>query len=101
MIVYNTTFNVAPNYEIPFLEFLEQEYILDSLNTKLLHTPKFMRLLGNIPDEGSTYSLQFNCNDIESYLKFEENFAGELQDGISAKFGENVLFFCSVLEVLF
>lgn len=100
MIIYNTTFNIAPGYESEFIEFLKQDYILDCLNTKLVSQPKFMKLLGDLPDEGSTYSLQFNCENLENYLTFESDFAPEFQDEIIARYGEKVLFFSSVLEVI-
>lgn len=101
MIIYNTTFNVAPGFEGPFIEFLKQEYILDCLNTKLVRNPKFMKLLGDLPDEGSTYSLQFDCDTLENYIAFESDHVADLQDNIIAKYGENCLFFTSVLEVVF
>ena len=100
MIIYNTTFNIAPGFEERILDFLKQEYILDCLNTQLLKNPRFMKLLGDLPDEGSTYSLQFDCNRIEDYIDFESRHAADLQQGITEKYGENCLFFSSVLEVL-
>lgn len=101
MIIYNTTFNIAPGFEERFIEFLKQEYILDCLNTKLVHNPKFMKLLGDLPDEGSTYSLQFDCTTLDDYIAFESDHAPDLQENIIVKYGENCLFFTSVLEVLF
>jgi hypothetical protein len=100
MIIYNTTFNVAPGLEDKFLEFLKEEYILDCLNTKLVKNPKFMKLLGDLPDEGSTYSLQFDCDHIEDYMTFETDHATRLQGEIVQRYGENCLFFSSVLQRL-
>lgn len=101
MIIYNTTFNIAPGFEKPFIEFLKQEYILDCLNTKLVRNPKFMKLLGDLPDEGSTFSLQFDCQSLEDYITFESEHVPLLQENIIIKYGENCLFFTSVLEVVF
>ncbi len=100
MIIYNTTFNVAPGKEEIFIEFLKQEYILDCLNSKLVRNPKFMKLLGDLPDEGSTYSLQFDCQNIDDYMAFETEDVPVLQDGIIEKYGDQILFFTSVLEVI-
>ncbi len=100
MIIYNTTFNVAPGLERQFIDYLKNEYILDCINTRLLHKPRMMRLLGDIPDEGSTYSLQFDCASLEDYLAFEATHAAPLQSTIIERYGEKCLFFSSVLEVL-
>lgn len=100
MIIYNTTFNIAPGLEGTFIDFLKEEYVLDCLNTQLVKNPKFMKLLGDLPDEGSTYSLQFDCDHIEDYLAFEADHAESLQGEVVKRFGEGCLFFSSVLQVL-
>jgi hypothetical protein len=73
MYLYNITFNIEPDIEFEWLEWIKLVYIPKIMATGYFEEYKFYRLL-KVEEEGITYSVQFSAKDlsrIEDYLEKE------------------------------
>jgi hypothetical protein len=100
MVIINQTFNLDASLQQDWLSWLKKVYLPEVMATGFFTDSRIMRLLTEDEENGSTYAVQFsmptstyvNISDDDFMLKFE-NMA-------SLNFGDKVLFFRTVLEVL-
>jgi hypothetical protein len=71
MFLYNITFNIEPEIQEKWLDWIRTEYIPYVLNTGHFTSAKIFRLLNETENQGLTFSLQFfspGLSDVEHYL---------------------------------
>ena len=99
MFVYNITFNVEPPIESEWLKWMKNEHILDILSTNHFTEHRILRLVNEHPDaSGTTYAVQFTATNIADVQQYLANQGAVLQNELTAKFGEKVLSFMTLLE---
>lgn len=98
MILYNITFNVELDAVEDFKNYLQQAHIpsLESGNDILEY--KFFRLLNVDESEAMTMTLQYFLKDMGTYNRHLTVIDRELKKELYQRYGEKVLYFCSVLE---
>ncbi len=102
MILYNVTLNIETTIEDDFLIWLHQEYIPRVMQTGLFSEYKILRLLsehGETPGT-ITYSVQYFLADVKDFLNYSENFAPAVQKATQEKFGNQMMAFRTLLEVV-
>jgi hypothetical protein len=62
---------------------------------------KVLKLLTEAEDnQGVNYAIQYTASSMEEYERYKQNFAPALQQKTKDKFGDQVLAFRSLLEVI-
>ena len=99
MIIYNVTVNIEDSEELNWLQFMQSQHIPDVMNTKCFVSFSMQRILTRQPGEtGNTYAIQYKCESMSDYNRYQEKFAAELQKDHSKKFAGKFVAFRTLLE---
>ncbi len=99
MIIYNVTINVDDDAHADWLNWMQKVHIPDVLSTGLFTGYRLCRLL-DVEDEGTTYSVQYSCKNLNDYHKYKAEYAPRLQQDALNKFGEKFTAFRTLMEVV-
>ena len=99
MILYNVTLNVEASIHDDWLAWMKAIHIPDVMDTGCFLSYKICRLLRQ-GEEGTTYSIQYFCKDTKALHYYQVNFAPELQKEHKNRYGDKVVAFRSLLEVV-
>jgi hypothetical protein len=100
MIIYNVTTKVGWAVNDPWLRWMRDEYIPLMLNTGCFFESQILRLLEVDEDEGPTYAIQYFAHTTSDYRKYIQQYAARLRQQSHDKWGEQIVAFRSVMEVL-
>lgn len=102
MILYNVTLTVDPRVHNEWLDWMKKEHIPEVMQTGLFVEYKLLKLIevsGKTTDE-FTYAVQYFLRTMEDYASYRLHFAPSLQNASLSKFGDKVLAFRTLLEVI-
>ncbi|MCS6821508.1 MAG: DUF4286 family protein [Microscillaceae bacterium] len=101
MIVYNVTLNVDEKIHQEWLQWMREVHIPEVLATGLFIEHKFLRLLSHEAENtGFTYAVQYFLPDLPTYETYRLHYAPALQAQTTAKFGDKVVAFRTILETV-
>ena len=101
MIVYNVTCNVGSHMAEEWLKWMQEEHIPEVMQTGCFIEYKILKLLTDADDnEGENYAIQYTANSIENYNQYKDQFGQILQAKTKEKYGDTVLAYRSLLEVI-
>ncbi len=100
MILFNTTFNLDPAIENEWLQWARDVYFTLALDSGYVHKHHLMRLRYETENSGSTYSLQLFFEKDSHIEKFLEEYEYKALDKLSERFGSNVVYFQTMLDVV-
>ena len=100
MFIYNVTAHVEPSVENVWLDWMEQNHIPEMIATQKFTHSKIFKIIKDQDTGGVSYAVQYYCEhrqDYEAYLKED---ARRLRQKTQAKFGEQILFFRTELQLI-
>lgn len=97
MILYNVTINVDPDIHDEWLAWMKEVHIPEVLATGLFTENKIFRIHGE-EDEGNTYSIQYYCDCMDDYEKYQREHAPRLQEEHTSKYKDKFVAFRTILE---
>ncbi len=101
MILYNVTVNVEPSIHEEFVNWLKKTHIPEVLQTGLFVKYSFLRLISDDPESiGTTYAVQYFLKDLKDFVNYTENYSPALQKKTKDRYGDKVVAFRTLLEVL-
>jgi hypothetical protein len=100
MIIYNVTVNVENDVKAEWLDWMKSTHIPDVMNTGMFTEYRICRLIGDEDSGGVTYAVQYSCNNIQTYLQYQREFAPGLQVKTAEKYPNKLVAFRSLLEVI-
>lgn len=100
MILFSITYNVEQEIHQEFLTWMKTFFIVKMKETGLIEDYKILRLLTEIEGQGITYSFQFYLKSMQSYLKYENYHAYDIQGEILKRFNDKCVSFSTILDVL-
>jgi len=100
MIVYNVTIKITEAIADAWLEWVQQEHILDVIDTGCFTSAKLLRLLEIDDDEGPTYAVQFFAESKSDYNRYIELHAERLKQKSFDKWGNQFIAFRSVMQTV-
>ena len=100
MLIYNTTIKVALPIHQQWLLWMKNEYIGKVMESRCFTKYVLVRLLNIDEEEGPTYALQLYANSINEYERYEEKYRQESDKMSYEKWGSNVIFFRTLLEII-
>ena len=100
MIVYNITLKIDPKIEKNWINWQREEHIPEIMSTKLFSEYKFFHLLEQDETDGMTFVIQYFTPFIENYDLYIEKFAPLLRKKSNEKWGDRVISFRTIMELV-
>ncbi len=98
MVIYNITTRVENNIADVWLQWQNDVYVPEVMNTGLFSEYRFFKLLGQDETDGKTYILQFYASNKNLCEEYVEEHAQILRNKEIEKWGDNFVSFQSLLE---
>lgn len=99
MMLYNVTVNVDSEIHEDWLAWMQSSHIPEVMATGCFLKYKICRLIRSA-EEGTTYSIQYFCESSKELHQYQIKHAPRLQKDYLERYGEKVLAFRSLLEVI-
>ena len=99
-IIYSVTVNVDDSVEQDWVDWMKSVHIPDVMNTGQFLEHKFCKVLVDMPDGGTNYSIQYVCESMETLQDYQANHAPALQKEHIDRYGEKCIAFRTLLEEL-
>jgi len=99
MILYNVTISVDLRIEEEWLAWMKHTHINEVMATGLFTSYQIYKVLLQKEDE-LTYSVQYFVDSMSNLQQYQAKYAQELQAKHKLKFGDKVVAFRTVLEVV-
>jgi Domain of unknown function (DUF4286) len=100
MLIFNTTFLVSDRYYGSWLKWSREFLIPFMLESGEFTQPQVAKVLGADDEEGTSFSVQFHIADMDKLVSWNAEYAERFQTEVSTRFGEEVLFFSTILEII-
>lgn len=100
MLILNTTYLVSDKMYGVWFKWLYEHHIPFMLNSGYFEKPQVAKVLSNEPQDGTSYSVQFQTANMRSLEAWNGKYAEAFLEEFSMQFGEEVLLFSTVLQVL-
>ena len=80
---------------------MKEEHIPEVMQSGCFTECKILKLLTEVEDnDGVNYAIQYTAPNMGSYQQYRDKFASALQAKTKAKYGDDVLAYRSLLEVI-
>lgn len=99
MIIYNITVNINDDVHDEWLKWMKEIHIPDVMKTGCFKGNRICKVLVK-EEKGTTYSIQYTCNSMEEYNKYQKEHASRLQIEHSKKYVDKFVAFRTLLEVV-
>ncbi len=100
MYILNITFLVAEPLISTWQEWVRRQLIPSMTSTGVFSQPQLARVLSAEQSDGVSYALQFQTASVDTIDEWLTDNGNSLQQQCTVRFGTNVLFFATTLEVL-
>ena len=100
MFIYNVTIQVIHGAHEEWLNWMKTEHIPDVLATGMFTHHRILKLLETDESEGLTYAIQYFCNTKAMYDQYIDRFAPELRRKTADRWGNQVIAFRTLMEVI-
>ena len=100
MIIYNITTKVHHSIDADWRQWQQETFIPAMLATGYFSSAKWLRLLEQDDSEGHTYAVQFGGDDSDTYRLFLAAYGDSMSRMSTERWGDRVIAFRSLLEVI-
>ena len=100
MILYNVTVKINATLEEDWLQWMKDIHIPDIMDTGLFSSHKLCRILFEEEDGGVTFAIQYFCDNMTAFEKYQKNYAPSLQAEHTTRYDGQYVAFRTLMEVL-
>lgn len=100
MFIYNVTVQVNHSVHEDWLNWMKSEHIPDVLATGMFTHHRMLKLLETDESDGITYAIQYFCNTKDMYDQYISRFAPEMRQKVADRWGNQVIAFRTLMEVI-
>lgn len=100
MTIYNVTTLVQHSIHDAWLTWLRDEYIPAMIKTECFTTATILRLLEVDETEGPTYAVQYHAESKAQYNHYIEAYSSNMNQQSINKWGDSVIAFRSVMQLV-
>lgn len=100
MIIYNVTVNIDDDVHDAWKHWMKEVHIPEVLGTGMFLENRFMKVLVEEEMGGTTYAIQYTCENMERFRQYEEQFAPSLRADAEKRFGGKFVAFRTLLETV-
>lgn len=97
MIIYNVTVKVDNDVHDEWFKWMKEVHIPEVLKTGYFEHNRFYRVLVE-DDDGITYSIQYQCQNIHKLEEYYEKHAPKLQQEHAERYKDKFVAFRTLLE---
>lgn len=98
MILYNTTYSLAEEISADWLPWMKRFFLPAAMATELPVGHKILRLLTELDNGGTTFSVQLDFNTMADYAAYQQYHANGLRERLQHRFGNQFISFDTLLE---
>ena len=98
-ILYNVTIKVMNDVEQDWLDWMKTIHIPEVMATNCFINSRIGKLLFLDEDDGVTYTMQYLCENMATFNKYNELYATSLQQKHKKRYLEKYVAFRSMMEV--
>ena len=99
MIIYNVTINIENEVREEWLNWMKTVHIPEVMQTGYFLENKVCKLLVE-EEQGTTYSFQYTCANLEDLREYQKLHAPKLQKDVTDRYPNKFVAFRSILEVV-
>ena len=99
MIVYNVTVNIDKSIVDDWLTWMQEIHIPEVMNTGIFLKSQIHRVITK-DDTGSTFAIAYTCPSMKDLHQYQINFAKELQQQHISRYGDKVVAFRTLMEII-
>jgi len=99
-LIYNVTIGVTEQRAEEWLSWMRREHIPELLKTGLFQKAILVRVRGHEQQGSATFAVQYYCESMQHYERYENEYAAGLRGKSAALFGESAHAFRTLLEVV-
>jgi hypothetical protein len=100
MYLYNVTVNLEDSIHDEWMNWMTQKHLAEVMATGCFVAHRMLKVLTEIENNGTTYSVQYYFNTMADYERYQEKFAPALRSEGQKKFGEKMVAFRTLLEIV-
>ncbi|WP_321517982.1 DUF4286 family protein [uncultured Bacteroides sp.] len=100
MLVYNTTYNIDEEVLSNFLIWLHEVYVPEVEKNGILVKPRLLRVLSHRDENTECFSLQWEVESSALLHRWHLEIGGKLNNELLKMFGNKVVGFPTLLEVM-
>ena len=100
MYIFNTTYHIESDIKEIFIAWLRDVYIPTAMHRDKLSEPQLCRVIAEEDTGGDNFSLQFHVADPNRLETWYDETGADLDNAIREKFGDRVLGFNTLLEII-
>lgn len=100
MIIYNVTTKVDNSIATDWLQWMKETHIPEVIATGCFSKYHIMRLIEVDDTDGPTYAIQYTAESKALYNRYISEFAPELRQKTLQQWGNKVIAFRSVLQMV-
>ncbi|MCC6725125.1 MAG: DUF4286 family protein [Saprospiraceae bacterium] len=101
MIIYNVTVKIDRSIHGDWVDWMRNVHIPEVMATGYFTKSTMLRLLEPPADEeGITYAIQYNCNNIEALRRYQEEESPALQAKVAERYEGKYYAFRTILKVV-
>lgn len=101
MILYNVNCHMEQSMAQEWLQWMQEVHIPEVMASGCFVSFRILKVLTNASDdEGVNYSIQYDAASMEDYERYRQHFAPAMQQQTKERYGERVLAFRTLLEVI-
>ncbi len=99
MIIYNVTVKISNEMHDDWIDWMKNVHIPAVLATGKFSHHVFSKVLVE-DEEGTNYSIQYHCQDLETLEDYQENLAPKLQEEHTTRYKDHFVAFRTLLEIV-
>lgn len=100
MFIYNVTTKVDPSVHEAWVTWMKEIHIPEIMFSGCFTSFQFVRLLELDDSDGPTYAVQFRSESKAAYNLYLEKYANKLRNDVYTKWGNKVISFRSLMQVV-
>ncbi len=100
MVIYNVTSKVEHSIAADWLQWIRDEHIGDLVSTGCFTHATVLRMIETDETDGLTYAVQYHAPDQKAYNYYIQQYAARMQEKSFSRWGDKVISFRSVLQVI-
>ena len=99
MIIYNVTVSVEESIKSDWIEWMKEVHIPEVMAVGIFTKSQLNRVVVH-GDSDNTFSIAYTCSNMKDLHQYQIKFAPELQKRHVARYGDKVVAFRTIMQVI-
>ena len=100
MLIYNITIKIDRSIQKDWVQWMQQIHIPEVMQTGCFAANRLLKLLESDESDGFTYTVQYTASCKADYDRYIEKYAPALRKSTISKWGNSLIAFRTLMEVI-